>query len=87
MKNLDLLSKRILSVAIALGIVLCSISMLFFSLGIVSKSYAIVPKRNTVAETPIIIDNYQIFGFDPRTNSAVGFNKSAFEGSRIKEFK
>ena len=47
MKNQDLLSKRILNIALAISMVVCSVALFIFALNFTSKSNAATPSVNS----------------------------------------
>ncbi|PAW94614.1 hypothetical protein CKK33_14390 [Mucilaginibacter sp. MD40] len=76
MKNLDVFSKRIMSLSIALGIVLSTASLFVFSLSTISKSYAQPQGQHPVQPTPTY-KGYAIVGVYPANGNVylVGVNE------------
>lgn len=88
MKNLDHFSKRIITVAVAFGILFSSLALFLFALSTVSKSFAGSTKSD-VLPTGLTVEGYQIIGVatSGTTVYAVGFDKNKGEGYRIKTFR
>ena len=88
MKTLDLFSKRILTIAISLGIVFSSVSLFLFSLTAVSRSFAKPLVPDVSQNTNIKIGDYTIIGVIKLANGkagAVGYYPTGYP-EKIKVF-